>query len=478
MKPRRAPTSTSSFGVSRRENHDASSFYARFAPPELSDDDEVMPPAAIDAIYCGDARSMTEVADSSVALMVTSPPYFAGKDYEAVLGEGHVPASYVEYLEGLEAVFAECARTLEPGGRLAVNVANLGRKPYRSLAADVVTILQDRLRLLLRGEIVWVKGRGSTGSCAWGSFQLAANPVLRDLSERVIVASKGRFNRALDPEERLQAGLPYDSSLTRDEFMEATTDVWELPSERATQVGHPAPFPVALPERLIHLYTYRDDLVLDPYMGSGSTAVAAVRAGRHFVGYDTDPGYVATAKERVAAERERLTVAVDRPTEVAREVGSRRAVETGGPIDEVERALREGLAAVDVAAQVLQAAGFVDIEAKARVAKGVKVSYRALDHRQRPWLFEVVGGYTTGSAALRSDGLWRALGRAAVAREHEPKAQFVLLATAPVPTGSPAGSAVRAATGPDRVVTAVLVLHDPADRERLAQFASGGESNL
>ena len=82
---------------------------------------------------------MTQVADSSVALMVTSPPYFAGKEYEAALGEGHVPASYLEYLQGLEAVFAECVRTLEPGGRLAVNVANLGRKPYRSLAADVVT---------------------------------------------------------------------------------------------------------------------------------------------------------------------------------------------------------------------------------------------------------------------------------------------------------------------------------------------------
>ena len=475
MKPRRTPTSTSSFGVSRRENHDASSFYARFAPPEVSDDDRVAPHASVDAIYCGDARSMSQVADSSVALMVTSPPYFAGKDYEKVLGEGHVPASYLEYLAGLEAVFDECVRTLEPGGRLAVNVANLGRKPYRSLAADVVTILQDRLRLLLRGEIVWVKGRGSTGSCAWGSFQLPGNPVLRDLSERVIIASKGRFSRALSPRQRQARGLPWDASLTRDEFMEATTDVWELPSERATQVNHPAPFPVALPERLIHLYTYRDDLVLDPYMGSGTTAVAAVRAGRHFVGYETDARYVATANERVAAERERLALASDGPPEVARAVGSRAAAETDAPTDAVDRALREGLAALDVAAHVLRAAGFVDVESKARVAKGVQVSFRALDRHRRPWFFDVVGGYTTGSAALRSDALWRALGRAAVAREHEPKAQFALLTTAPVVARSPAGAAVRAATGPDRVVAGVFVMHDPVDRARLAELASGSE---
>ena len=85
---------------------------------------------------------------------------------------------------------------VQPGGRIAVNVANLGRRPYRSLAADVTTILQEDLRLLLRGEVVWVKQRGAAGNCAWGSFQRPGNPVLRDLTERVIIASKGRFDRA------------------------------------------------------------------------------------------------------------------------------------------------------------------------------------------------------------------------------------------------------------------------------------------
>src|SRR5262249_43362081 len=158
--------------------------------------------------------------------------YFAGKEYEQALGEGHVPGTYLDYLQMLTDVFAECARTLEPGGRIAVNVANLGRRPYRSLSADVVDILQNRLRLLLRGEILWQTARGSAGNCAWGAFQRPGNPVLRDLTERVVVASKGRFDRAIEPSKRARRGLPSVGSMSRDEFMEATTDVWEFLPER------------------------------------------------------------------------------------------------------------------------------------------------------------------------------------------------------------------------------------------------------
>jgi site-specific DNA-methyltransferase (adenine-specific) len=299
-------TRTRTFGAGNRESHDASDFYARFTAPHLSQDETVNACGVPDRLICGDARDMSELADSSVALVVTSPPYFAGKDYELELSAAHIPATYLEYLAMLRDVFAECLRVLEPGGRLCVNVANLGRKPYRSLAGDVTTILQDELAMLLRGEVVWVKAKGAAGSCAFGSYMKASNPVLRDLSERVVIASKGRFDRAIPAKQRAEMGLPNESTITKEEFLSSTLDVWEIRPERARRVGHPAPFPVALPERFIRLYTYRGDVVLDPFLGSGSTAVAAVANDRRYVGYDTDADYVAIAEARVAEQRGRL----------------------------------------------------------------------------------------------------------------------------------------------------------------------------
>jgi site-specific DNA-methyltransferase (adenine-specific) len=303
--PKRRPTATSAFGSGRREAHDATAFYARFRAPEVSDDSDVAVAPFTNHIFPCDARDMSALPDRSVALVVTSPPYFAGKQYEQELGEGHIPATYLDYLALLRDVFDECRRVLEPGGRLCVNVANLGRRPYRSLSADVIRILQDDLGLLLRGEVVWVKAEGASGSCAWGSYRSASNPVLRDVSERIVIASKGRFSRAQSEKakaQRVAAGLPHEDDITAEEFAEATLDVWRMRPEQARRVGHPAPFPVELPARCIRLYTYRDDLVLDPFLGSGSTAMAAARSGRRYVGYEIDPGYVALASDRIAAD--------------------------------------------------------------------------------------------------------------------------------------------------------------------------------
>jgi DNA modification methylase len=304
MARRRLATATSEFGSGKRESHDSSPFYERFAPPVTSPDERVEAPVTLDEIFCGDAREMRheQVADRSVALVVTSPPYFTGKEYEKDLAAGHVPSSYVEYLGMLHDVFAVCLAKLEPGGRMAINVANLGRKPYRSLSSDLISILQDDLGMLLRGEIIWQKAKGANGSCAWGSYRSPQNPVLRDVTERVIVACKGRFDRAVNRSARAARDLPNEATIETDEFLEATIDVWELPTESAKRIGHPAPFPIDLPRRLIELYTYKRDLVLDPFMGSGTTALAAARTGRHYVGFDTEQSYVDLARQRLATE--------------------------------------------------------------------------------------------------------------------------------------------------------------------------------
>ena len=299
-RPKPKGTQTSKFGVSLRENHDASPFYEQF--PKLKEDLAAEPqkPAALDRLYTGDSRNMKAVANNSVALVVTSPPYFAAKEYELERGQGGVPASYAEYLKMLSDVFRECWRVLEPGGRIAVNVANLGRKPYRSLSSDIIHILQNDLGFLLRGEVIWLKAEGASGSCAWGSFGSAGNPVLRDVTERVIVASKLRMGRAFTKKEREEKGFPHKDTISKELFMELTLDVWKFKPESAKRVGHPAPFPLELPLRFIELLTYEGDLVLDPFIGSGTTAIAARETGRHFVGYDLDKKYIALSKKRLA----------------------------------------------------------------------------------------------------------------------------------------------------------------------------------
>ncbi len=482
----RRPTATSEFGVGRREGHDASSFYARFTPPRLSDDSTVNAPNVRDVIWVGDARQMDrygDVADGSVALVVTSPPYFAGKEYEAVLGVGHVPADYHAYLGMLHDVFAQCFEKLEPGGRIAVNVANLGRKPYRSLSRDVIDLL-ERLGFLLRGEIVWQKSRAAGGSCAWGSYQRPGNPVLRDISERIIVASKGRFDRAVPADQRQQTGLPSEGTMTVDEFIDATTDIWDIPSESATRVGHPAPFPVELPRRLIELYTYRGDLVLDPFMGSGSTAVAAVRTERHYVGFDTDEEYVATAEARVTAERSALETsgrAGDARPRVTVGVGPSKQSRT--TLDE-EEAMALGRKASEVAKQVLASCGFEEIETDVAYRDlGVSVDFRARDADGGLWLFDLSGGYSATRPGLRRpDVLWRSLGKATVLhlahtsdRTRDDLGPLILLSTDTPAPRTEGAKALRAVLTDDRSgpVHDVVELFEPISTERLRSYAKG-----
>jgi hypothetical protein len=248
--------------------------------------------------------------------------------------------------------------------------------------------------------------------------------------------------------------------------------VWELAPESATRVGHPAPFPVELPRKLIDLYTYEDDLVLDPFMGSGTTAVAALRTGRHFVGFDTDASYVAHAQQRVEKELERLSQAAtsERPVHVP----AVPIVDDG--LEFQSRAVREGRKAKDLALLVLQEAGFEEIEKDVKASGGVEVSFRARDQVGKAWHFDVSGAFSSSRPGLRrADTLWKALGKASVLAAGDVAPRLVLLTT-DVPEPSSAGGRALGAVrgrGVGKTVRDVVELRTEADLKRLQEYAEG-----
>jgi modification methylase len=292
MTTKRKTTATSAFGSPGRAGHDSRSFYAgKLYDGQLRGQDVpyVETPIlteSLDHIFCRSAEAMNELPDCSVHLMVTSPPYNVGKEYDEDL-------SLEEYLSFLQRVWVETRRVLVPGGRMCINVANLGRKPYIPLHAFIIEQAIG-LGFLMRGEIIWNKAASASPSTAWGSWKSAANPTLRDVHEYILVFCKDTFKR--------QNLAKRASTISRDEFLEYNKSVWNFAAEPARKIGHPAPFPVELPRRLIQLYTFENEIVLDPFMGSGQTAIAAVRSNRHYVGYEIDEKYVDLANQRIQKE--------------------------------------------------------------------------------------------------------------------------------------------------------------------------------
>ncbi len=289
-------TKTTSFGVNGRRSHDSSSYYARRINDDLSKtkrksvaySENPLPEHLANRVLldsCVAPDKSNRLPPRSVHLMVTSPPYAVGKDYDEDL-------SLSEYRKLLRDAWKETRRVLVPGGRVCINIANIGRKPYIPLHAYIIQDM-ERLGFLMRGEIIWDKGSSAGSSTAWGSWMSASNPCIRDQHEYILVFSKDGYKRPKVDER--------SDTIGRDEFLHNTRSIWQMNSESAKRVGHPAPFPVELPQRCIEMYTYSDEVVYDPFMGSGTTGVAAIACGRRFVGYETNADYQNRAMQRINA---------------------------------------------------------------------------------------------------------------------------------------------------------------------------------
>ena len=294
-------TKTSSFGTKGRVAHDSSKFYNSKLYKEIKNNNSDIivnefPNKLLNTIIDSSCENMKDIPNNSLHLMITSPPYNVSKEYDNDL-------SLNEYLNLLKNCFAETYRILVDGGRACINIANIGRKPYIPLS-DYVSKIMIEIGFNMRGEIIWNKSAGAGISTAWGSFQSASNPILRDVHEYILIFSKGNYKRERDKEEK---ELRKDN-ITKEEFIEWTKSVWTMNTESAKRIGHPAPFPEELPNRLIKLFSFTNDIVIDPFMGSGTTAIAAIKNNRNFVGYEINKEYINLANNRILNLKEKIII--------------------------------------------------------------------------------------------------------------------------------------------------------------------------
>lgn len=293
-------TKTSSFGTKGRVAHDSSKFYNSKLYKEIKNNNSDIivnefPNELLNTIIASSCENMKDIPNNSLHLMITSPPYNVSKEYDNDL-------SLNEYLSLLKNCFTETYRVLVDGGRACINIANIGRKPYIPLS-DYVSKIMIEIGFNMRGEIIWNKSAGAGISTAWGSFQSASNPILRDVHEYILIFSKGNYKRERDKNEK---ELRKDN-ITKEEFIEWTKSVWTMNTESAKRIGHPAPFPEELPNRLIKLFSFTNDIVIDPFMGSGTTAIAAIKNSRNFVGYEINKEYINLANNRILNLKEKIS---------------------------------------------------------------------------------------------------------------------------------------------------------------------------
>jgi modification methylase len=245
--------------------------------------------AVLDSIIHGDAlEALRGLTPESVHLMITSPPYNLEIDY----AEHDDDLEDDAYLDWMGQVWAAAKDVLVEGGRLCINIGENKRQDI-SMPTYAAFIQQCvKLGMLYRGTVIWNKNSAAK-HCAWGSWKSCSNPHIVPRHEYILVFSKGQF--------KLE-GDKANVTITDKEFMDTTRSVWSFGTESKKRIGHPAPFPEALPDRLLKYYSYRGNIVLDMFGGSGTVGVVAARLGRHFIHIDNSREYCRLAQQRIKTE--------------------------------------------------------------------------------------------------------------------------------------------------------------------------------
>lgn len=242
----------------------------------------------VNRIICGDAQqTLSRIPDRSIDLIITSPPYNFGHSYaQDPHDDTH---EWNEYFEKLLRVWQECERVLKPGGRIAVNV-----QPLFSDYVPTHHIISHQLAslgLLWRAELLWEKNNYNAKYTAWGSWKSPSMPYVKYTWEYIEV---------FDKQSHKKTGLREDIDITADEFKEWVIGRWTFPPEtRMKDYDHPAMFPEELPRRLMKLFSYRNDIVLDPFNGAGTTTLVAWKLQRRFIGIDISEQYSNRAMKRL-----------------------------------------------------------------------------------------------------------------------------------------------------------------------------------
>lgn len=253
-----------------------------------------------DIIYQKSARKMDEIPDASIRLIITSPPYFNAKDYQHPDQIGVTSETYNHYLVSMIPIWKECSRILKPNGKFCINAPILPmnkkvlhthyNRDYLNINNDIEQTILQNTPLFRYDLIIWDKG--STDQLMMGSYPYPPNFYGLNTVEFINIFVKD------GPPEKISPQVKEKSRLSKKEWREYISSIWKFPPERDR--SHPAPFPPELPRRLIKLYSFVCDVVVDPFMGSGTTALAANQLNRHFIGYEVNQAYITMAYNRLS----------------------------------------------------------------------------------------------------------------------------------------------------------------------------------